>query len=227
VVAAAREVRPGALRMLFDSFDRIRIVNLAHRTDRRREMLQQLAGVGLAGDPRVAFFAAHAFADQGRFYSLGARGCFSSQMTLVEEAAAAGESLLILEDDCDFGAAIDACRVPAGCDVFYGGYLATSQPHDPAASDIVGAHCMGFSARCLVRLAPWLRAAWAGDDPAPIDGEYVRFRRANPDLVSVFAAPQVAFQRPSRTDIGQVRAFDRIPLLREAAGLARRFRRAR
>ena len=103
--------------MLFDCFDRIRIVNLAHRTDRRREMRRQLARVGLAGDPRVAFFAAHAFADPGRFYSPGARGCFSSQMTLVEDAAAAGESLLILEDDCDFGAAIDACRVPAGCDV--------------------------------------------------------------------------------------------------------------
>ena len=209
---------------IFDSFDRIRIVNLAHRKDRRRQMLRQLAKVGLDGDPRVAFFAAHSFAEQGPFYSSGARGCFSSHLTVIQEAAAAGESLLLLEDDCDFGAGARSSTVPANCDVFYGGYLATTKPKDPAASDIVGAHFMGFSSECLLRLVPWLEAAWTGDDPAPIDGEYVRFRRANPDIVSVFADPQIAFQRSSRTDIGSMRSFDRVPGLREVAALVRKFK---
>jgi len=40
----------------------------------------------------------------------------------------------------------------------------------------------------------------------------------------VFADPQIAFQRPSRTDVGQMRAFDRIPGLREVAGFARKFK---
>ena len=210
--------------MLFDRFDRIRIVNLAHRKDRRREMLRQLARVGLEADPKVEFFPAHSFTEQGRFNSTGARGCFSSHKTIIEEAIAAGESVLILEDDCDFGADIGFCTIPDDCDMFYGGYLPTSKPDEPATSDIVGSHFMGFSSRCLSRVQPWLQASWDGDDPAPIDGEYVRFRRANPDIVAVFADPQVGFQRPSRTDVGQMRAFDRIPILREAAGFARRFK---
>ncbi len=209
---------------IFDSFDRIRIVNLAHRTDRRRQMLRQLAKVGLDGDPKVAFFAAHSFPEQGHFYSSGARGCFSSHIAAIEEAVAANESLLILEDDCDFGADIRRCTIPQDCDVFYGGYLATSDPANPPASDIVGAHFMGFSSECLSRLLPWLQAAWAGDDPGPIDGEYVRFRRANPDIVTVFADPQIAFQRPSRTDIGTIRMFDRLPGLRAVVGFARKLK---
>ena len=210
--------------MLFDRFDRNRIVNLAHRKDRRREMRRQLAKVGLDGDPKVAFFPALSYADQGRFNSRGAKGCFGSHMAILEEALAAGESVLILEDDCDFGPEIGACRIPDACDIFYGGYQPTSKPDDPATSDIVGSHFMGFSSACLPQLLPWLRASWAGDDPAPIDGEYVRFRRAHPDIVAVFADPQVGFQRPSRTDVGQMRAFDRIPVLRELAGLARKFK---
>ena len=60
---------------------------------------------------------------------------------------------------------------------------------------------------------------------APIDGSYVWFRRAHPELKTVFADPQVAFQRPSRTDIGDQRFYDRLPGLRSAANLARRLRR--
>jgi glycosyl transferase family 25 len=210
---------------MFDRFDAIRIVNLPHRKDRLREMTGELTKVGLAGHPKVEFFPAHRYTEAGRFYSPGARGCFSSHLAILREAAANGQSVLILEDDCDF---VDpsSCRIPAEWDVFYGGYLAMSLPDDPAQSDIVGAHCMGFSVRALERLVPWLEAAWASDDPAPIDGEYVRFRRGNPDIVTVFAEPQVAVQRPSRTDIGQQRLFDRLPGLREVAGLARKTKRA-
>ncbi len=39
-------------------FDRIYIVNLPERTDRRREMEDQLVKVGLGGHPRVMFFPA-------------------------------------------------------------------------------------------------------------------------------------------------------------------------
>src|SRR3546814_16356979 len=84
---------------IFDHFDAIRIVNLAQRTDRRRAMNRELARVGLAGDPRVAFFSAIRPADAGRFTSIGARGVYLSQKHLLREAAAARHSLLILEDD--------------------------------------------------------------------------------------------------------------------------------
>jgi glycosyl transferase family 25 len=210
---------------MFDRFDAIRIVNLPHRKDRLREMTGELKKVGLAGHPKVEFFPAHRYTEAGRFYSPGARGCFSSHLAILREAAANGRSVLILEDDCNF---VDpsSCRIPVECDVFYGGYLASSLPDDLANSDIVGSHCMGFSVRGVSRVLPWIEAAWESDDPAPIDGEYVRFRRANPDIVTMFAEPQVAVQRPSRTDVGPQRLFDRLPGLREVAGLARKARRA-
>src|SRR3546814_1261757 len=77
---------------IFDHFDAIRIVNLAQRTDRRRAMNRELARVGLAGDPRVAFFSAIRPADAGRFTSIGARGVYLSQKHLLREAAAARHS---------------------------------------------------------------------------------------------------------------------------------------
>lgn len=210
---------------MFDRFDAIRIVNLPHRKDRHREMTGELRKVGLAGHPKIEFFPAHRYSEPGRFYSPGARGCFSSHLAILREAAANGQSVLILEDDCNFVSPSN-CQIPADCDVFYGGYLAASLPDDLANSDIVGSHCMGFSARAVSRVLPWIEKAWESDDPAPIDGEYVRFRRANPDIVTFFAKPQVAVQRPSRTDIGSQRLFDRLPGLRELAGYARRARRS-
>lgn len=210
---------------MFERFDAIRIVNLPHRKDRLREMTAELRKVGLAGHPSVEFFPAHRYTEKGRFYSAGARGCFSSHLAILREAAANGHSVLILEDDCDF-ISPSSCQIPEDFDVFYGGYLAASRPDDPATSDLVGSHCMGFSKRGIAQLLPWLEAAWQSDDPAPIDGEYVRFRRANADIVTVFANPQVASQRPSRTDIGDQRLFDRIPGLRELAGIARKARQS-
>lgn len=206
---------------MFDAYDRIRIVNLARRTDRRAEMMRELDALGLAKDPRVEFFAAHSFPEAGLFYSPGARGCFSSHMTIVREAAEAQASVLILEDDATFAARARECLIPP-CDIFYGGVLSAANPDDLQQSDLVGSHCIGFSAACVQRLLPWLEAAWTGDDPASIDGEYVRFRRANPDLVTVFADPFIAFQRPSRTDVGEQKWFDRIVGVRTLAEQARR-----
>ena len=41
---------------VFDYFDQIQIINLPHRTDRRREMEDELHRIGLKNDPRVHFF---------------------------------------------------------------------------------------------------------------------------------------------------------------------------
>lgn len=211
--------------MLFESFDRIRIINLPHRTDRRAEMLGELVRVGLARDPRVQFSDASSFADRSHFYSAGARGCFASHMAILEVAVAARHSVLILEDDCDFTSHTQRFRLPERWDIFYGGVASATDPSRLATSDLVGSHFMGFHADVLERLVAWLQAAFHGDDPAPIDGEYVRFRRAHPDVVTVFAEPPVGVQRPSRTDIGDLRAFDRVTGIRSAVALARKVKR--
>jgi glycosyl transferase family 25 len=210
--------------MILDAFDRIRIVNLAHRRDRRAQMEGELRRVGLLNDPRVAFFKAFQPADRGDFTSIGAQGVYASQKMILDEAAAAGESVLILEDDCDFSPHIMDYAAPDDWDIFYGGYM-PSDWSDLAGSDIIGAHMMGFSARGTRLMSDYLRdLVYAGIHP-PIDGVYVWFRRAHPDVATHFATPPLGHQRPSRTDIADLAFFDRLPILRALAGAARRVKR--
>ena len=208
----------------FAPYDRIRIINLPDRTDRRAEMERELRRIGLADHPRVAFFPGIRSATAAPWRRPGERGVFLGHLAILEEAAEAGESVLILEDDADFTSAVDTAAIPAQ-GIFYGGYDATTSP-DLHASDIVGAHCMGFSADVVADLAPYLRTLVDHPDPPPIDGAYVWYRRANPHVPTTFAVPPIAVQRPSRTDIGPQKFFDRLPLLRDAATLARQLRRA-
>ena len=224
---------------VFASFDRIRIVNLASRRDRRTEMEEQLSRVGLLGDPRVEFFEALSYPDPGPFRRIGSRGAFMSHLALLREAAAAQQSILILQDDCDFiFPDIYSYEMTGAADVFYGGYDA-SDPDDLASSDIIGAHFMGFSPRAVIAATDYLTrylgpgfspdalaASHPGFDPAirpPIDGAMVWFRRAHPELRTVFA--MLGVQRSSRTDIGDQRWFDKVPGLRSVAESTRKFMR--
>lgn len=226
--------------MLFDAFDRIWIVNLESRPDRRREMEHQLSLVGLLDDPRVQFFNAIHTANPGQFRRAGSHGAFLSHMALLQKAAEADESILILQDDCDFlFPAIDRYRLPSRWDIFYGGYNA-SDPDNLEDSDIIGAHFMGFSRAAAAAALDYLIGLYRypdfppdprasrepGFDPAirpPIDGALVWFRRAHPEMKTVFA--MLSQQRASRTDIGDQRWFDRFPGLRELSEAARRFKR--
>jgi glycosyl transferase family 25 len=224
---------------VFASFDRIRIVNLAARRDRRAEMEAQLAKVGLLGDPRVEFFAALSYSEPGPFLRAGSHGAFMSHVALLREAAEANESILILQDDCDFILPdIGEYEIPANWDVFYGGYYA-SDPEDLHNSDIIGAHFMGFSPRAAIAAVDYfseylepdfppdsLAAAQPGFNPAirpPIDGALVWFRRAHPQLCTIFA--MLGVQRSSRTDIGDQKWFDKVPVVRDLAELGRRILR--
>lgn len=211
--------------MLFDHFDRVRIINLAHRTDRRAQMMGELQRLGAVGDPRVAFFDACRFDDAASFTSIGARGVYHSHLAILEDAAAAGQGVLILEDDVDFTADANDARLSEGWRIFYGGHYAAT-PDDLPNSDIIGAHCMAFHADVVPPLAAYLRELLSLSDHPPIDGAYIWFRRAHPQIATVFADPPIANQRASRTDIAALRFFDRWPGFRQAAGAARRGRRA-
>lgn len=209
---------------LFASFETIRIINLAYRTDRRRETTAELHRLRLADDPRVAFFDAISPADSGTFTSKGAHGVYLSHLTLLERAAANGESILILEDDIDFDPAIWSFSLPDEWEIFYGAYYAQN-PDDLLNSDIIGAHFMGFTAAAARRLVPYLKTILASGHHPPIDGAYVWFRRAYRDVETVFAPVPLGQQRSSRTDIAELRWFDRWPGFRSAVSLARRVKR--
>ena len=209
----------------FAEYDRIRIINLAHRTDRRAQMAAELARIGLGGDPRVAFFDAVESATAAPWRAKGERGVFLSHLGVLRDAAAAGESVLILEDDADFTAALDTVFPEQDVDIFYGGYEALD-PSSLESSDIIGAHCMGFSADTARRLVDFLDPLQRHESPPPIDGAYVWYRRAFPDARTQFAMPVVAVQRPSRSDIARLSWLDRTPVVRDAMSLGRRGKRS-
>jgi len=221
--------------MFFDAFDSIRILNLPRRADRRSEMLKELRRFGLADDPRLSFFPGSTPDEPGPFSSPGVHGCFISHLAALKEAAGSGGTTLILEDDCDFTSEAFRYELPQEWDIFYGGYLAES-PDDLEHSNIIGAHCMGYSPRAAAMLAAYLQdlldpdfqpdataAASPDFDPAikpPFDGAIVWFRRAHPELKTVFA--QFAVQRSSRSDIAGGGLIDRVAP--SAASLARRIK---
>ncbi|GAA4754456.1 hypothetical protein GCM10023264_22030 [Sphingomonas daechungensis] len=214
---------------VFTFFDRVRVINLADRPDRKREIKRDLRPLGWTPD-ESDFLVASRPVVSGPFISIGAHGCFQSHARAVREAARAKESLLILEDDCSFLPEAGTYEVP-DCDIFYGGWNELAEDGDY----VVGSHCMGFSRRAVQLLDSYLAAFLAapadpkamtepGFDPAVkpgIDGAYVWFRRAHPELTTVFA--NLSFQRSSRSDVTPGR-LDQISFLRTPLSVARRFK---
>ena len=224
-------------RVFFDQFDRVYIVNLESRPDRRREMVKQLRTVGLEGDPRVQFFKAIKTSDAGPFARVGSHGAFLSHLAILKGQAGRNETVLILQDDCDFVPGAQTAEVSEEWDIFYGGYHQLD-PGDLHSSGIQGAHCMAFRPGTIPTLVEFLEAVYAGSYrpenearidggsqvAAPIDGAMVWFRRAHPDVRTVFQ--MVSYQRASRTDIGSLSKIDRFPIVASAfRALSRTFRR--
>jgi hypothetical protein len=81
----------------------------------------------------------------------------------------------------------------------------------------------GEAIAAAVRYLEAILARPAGDPdggPMHVDGAYNWFRRANPQFKTVLAIPELGFQRASRTDIHDLRWYDKTPLIRNAvAGL--------
>ena len=226
---------------MFDAFESIRILNLPHRSDRRREMLAELAKFGLADDERVSFFAGSIKNESGPFASAGEYGCYLSHLALLKDASRTGKSVLVLEDDCDFLPEAADYVLPPEWDIFYGGYTA-EEPDKLETSNMIGAHCMGYSPRAVSAFAAYLEGLLQPDfepDPLavarghyrpgvnpPFDGAIVWFRRAHPEMKTVFA--QIAVQRSSRSDIAAGNVLDRtLPAAAAAARKAKNWLRKR
>lgn len=207
---------------LFDEFDEIKVVNLPERRDRRRALERELQSLGLSSS-RVQFFSAIRPASKGEFSSIGARGCYESHLQILREARESGRSVLILEDDCTFDLDALECVTPMTWDIFYGGYY-PADPTDLATSDIIGSHMMGFSREGASMVANYLENLTHEGIHPPIDGAYVWFRRANPWVRTHFAVPPIARQRRSRSDIADLKLYDRLPVIKSLANALRSWR---
>lgn len=227
-------------------FQQVYIINLASRVDRRAEMTEQLRRIGLNIDsPNVRLFEAVRPPDAGAFTSTGARGCFMSHLGVLRDARSAGlERILILEDDLNFSVDFLA-RAPSLIDqlaaqdwsIFYGGHELHGAPPQGVGALLIEpalhvqtAHFVAFRGAAIAALASYLEAMLTrkpGDrlgGPMHVDGAYCWFRAARPELNTVIAQPPLGYQRSSRTDIHQLRWFDKVPLVRALVVLLRRAR---
>jgi len=228
---------------IFDAFERIVVINLRERVDRRREMEAELrrAGIG-ADDARLRFFAGIRPADAGLFPSIGARGCFESHLGVIGEALRDRiASVLVLEDDlllhpaaCVDQPALVGRLTQGQWDFAYPGHALPPGDADgpvrwqKTRSPLVCAHFYGLHQRVLADLRDYLEdcrrrpPGHPDGGPMHVDGAYSMFRGRNPAVVTLIATPSLGGQRSSRSDITANRWFDRQPGVRLLAGLARK-----
>ncbi len=207
---------------MLEYFDRVYIINLAHREDRRREITQQLKNIGATVDrEHIRFFDAIKPTSAEGFPTVGTRGCFLSHLAILKEAKASNLGyVLIVEDDCDFVKDFEERSTVHlqvlqmhRPDFFYLGALNTiDSAHVPegwvdSGAEIMGAHCVAFGGEILESLIAYLEAILGrspGDPlggPMHIDGAYSRFRKTSQEITTYIAKPELAYQRFSPTDI--------------------------
>lgn len=230
---------------LLTSNDRIYVINLPHRTDRRAEISEQLRKVGFdISSPPVTVFPAVRPEDSGPFSSVGARGCFLSHLGVLKDALERNyEQILILEDDADFSVdllSLDAASIPPMLELswtfFYLGYWVEASPGKPnqhvpplltasSTTPIQTLHAVMVRRTAIEKLVPYLEAMLArppGDPaggPMHVDGAYSWFREEHPELTTVMPPTQWAIQRSSKTDIAQLGWKERIPFIAQVRRL--------
>ncbi|MGC3940396.1 glycosyltransferase family 25 protein [Roseobacter sp. EG26] len=228
--------------------DKLYVINLESRPDRRREMLSELSRIGLdAQSPLVTFFAAVKPDAAGTFPSIGARGCFLSHLGVLRQARDAGHQIiLILEDDAAItpdcltqvasvmnelvttewslaylGHRIDAARMP-GPDLARTGHWREL----PSDVGIETTHAMLIHQQALTPLIDYFErmmsrpAGHPDGGPMHVDGAYSWFRRDHPERLTVITPRQYVVQRASRSDIASPSWKDSLPFL----GLLRRLK---
>lgn len=225
---------------LIEHFQRTYIVNLAERSDRRREMDSELARAGLLLDgERIRYFPAVRPGAAGDFPSVGARGCFMSHMGILEAAIRDNlDNVLVMEDDLAIdprlhsaGVAMLGRLTDAPWHFAYFGHVAPAGSGAPAWQEtgepLATTHFYALNGPVLrplhAHLAACLRrpSGHPLGSPMHVDGAYSLFRRQHPEFVTLKATPSLGGQRSSRSDIYPNKWYDRTPLARQLAGLAR------
>lgn len=225
-----------------DYFDRVYIINLPERTDRRADMEKELASAGLSPAPdHIEFFPAVKVADAAGFANAGYHGCFRSHLEVFKKAReVSAKHLLVLEDDAAFSPhfhrdeealAAQLQSQPWGLALL--GHEDLEPPSDrpirlisfPGEVGLSHFYAVHFSIldRLIEFFEAVLRRPPGHPDGGPMspDGALNFFLARNPDIPAFITAPNLGRQRSSRSDLSP-RWFDRIPVMRQAVELLRR-----
>jgi hypothetical protein len=154
---------------------------------------------------------------------------------------AALPSVIILEDDVNFckhfpdlwDQAISAIR-PLQWAIFYPGHLlplrAMGMSLLEPSMGVQCAHFMMFNGCALFEIIQGLKeilsrpVGHAMGGAMHVDGAYSTIRAHSARLLTYAFCPVLGYQRPSRTDIGKLKWFDRVPAIAPAVKVGRRLR---
>ncbi len=228
---------------LFDHFDHVYIVNLPYRDDRRAETIADFARQGLTiPSPKITFFEASRPTEKGEFPSIGSLGNFLSQTRVLADALAKGHSrILICEDDLQLNDLPDTTLAKVLDDlkttdwsIAALGYLEPETPpdHIVGLTDWTGSTrgtqfwaIQGDSIRAFHDYLELVRTRPSGHPEGGsmfFDGAFNMVRTIVPGTKFRLATPCLAGQRSSRTDIHDLRFYDRIEPFRSLVALARK-----
>ncbi|HUO07671.1 MAG TPA: glycosyltransferase family 25 protein [Phycisphaerae bacterium] len=235
------------------SFDRIYILNLPDRADRRRDMSAELQRANLpspqpldTANAHASFFPGQRVIELAGFPSLGCRGCFLSHLAILRHAHAHSYSqILILEDDMSFSPLVpqndhllaEITRDPTWQFAYFGHVLPTpplsTSDHpitfDLSTQHVVCAHFYAVRSAILPQLIDWLETIQTrhpnhpDGGPMHVDGAFNEFRIRN-RIPTRIAHPSLGHQRSSRSDIDTHKWFDRTPIIKQSVTLLRRLK---
>jgi glycosyl transferase, family 25 len=229
-----------------DHFDKVYVINLPNRSDRREEIEPQLNKIGLSlNHPKVILFNAIKPQDAGEFESIGARGCFLSHLGVLKDAKPKKiEKFLIFEDDLNLSKNFIAqselvlsMLKSNDWDIFYGDYrLYEHLELDKNAAQIVStnftlgnANFVGFKGEILDSIISYLETMLSRPTghplggPMHVDGAYTWFRKDNPNIITIVATPILGFQRSSTSDIAKPVWKDKVPFVKSIKNLVKQF----
>lgn len=225
---------------LSDFFACSYVINLASRKDRRKAIIGELERAGMPLSPgKVQIFTAVKPTERLGFASVNVLGCFLSHYrVLVDAMERQLPNVLVMEDDLMMMPASQAhldLVLATLRSVEWGiVYLGHVEPvPDSAAPELVPfkgpvmtTYFYGVNGAVLPRLVEFLTLVQQRENGHPLggpqdfDGALTMFRQANPEVVTLLAHPKMGKQRPSRSDV-RPPWYERLPLVRQAADLAR------
>lgn len=226
-----------------DYFDRIFIINLPHRTDRRRGIEDELRKAQMPLEPgKVEIFPGIRPDSAEKFPSIGCRGCFLSHLGVLKKARDLGlKNVLVFEDDCiihprflaEQHALVEQLR-QSNWGMVYFGHIEQVGERNPAhlipyTKPMICAHFYGVNAPTLPGIIEFMEVLQTREpghpDGGPMfpDGAFSFYRGRHPEILTLIAEPNLGHQRSSASDITS-RWWDRTPVLRQLAGAARQLK---
>ncbi len=225
-----------------DYFDLVCVINLPQRTDRKREIVQELSRVGLWLAPgHIEVFPAVRPTEPAGFPTVGYRGCFMSHLNVLKKAKREkARNVLIIEDDLtvsdrfqqDQASLIEQLESQRWGMCYFGHGL-DDPPRDvpthllPYDEQVMLGHFYAVHHSMFDEMIDFHEAMLTrpvghpDGGPQSHDGALWTFRQKHPECRTLVTSPNLGWQRSSMSD-NTPKWFDRIMLLHQAAGMARK-----